>query len=98
MGEEIRRFIPVFLSDEKAPAVMSASANTACRAFRYDGAVYLLVCNTSDAVVRGLVKVKGTAGPLEDLLDGIAVKIDDGAISLSLPPMGVAMIRLKEAK
>ena len=98
VGEEIRRFIPVFLSDEKAPAVMSASANTACRAFRYDGAVYLLVCNTSDAVVRGLVKVKGTAGPLEDLLDGIAVKIDNGAISLSLPPMGVAMIRLKEAK
>ena len=102
VGEEIRRFMPVILSDEEAPEILSASANTACRAFRYDGAVYLLVCNTSDAEVKGKVKVKGevkeTAEALEDLLDGIAVKIDDGIISFSLPPMGVAMIRMKESK
>ena len=102
VGEEIKRFIPVFLSDEDAPAILSASANIASRAFRYDGAVYLLVCNTTEVKVEGKVKVKGevkgTAEALEDLLDGIAVKIEDGIISLSLPPMGVAMIRLKESK
>ena len=83
-------------------AILPASVNIACRAFRCDGAVYLLVCNTSEVKVEGKVKVKweekGTVEALEDLLYGIAVKIEDGIISLSLPPMGVAMIRLKESK
>ncbi len=93
-GEEIRRFIPVILSDEAAPEVVAEPADTACRAWRKDGVAYLLVCNTSAKDVEAKVGLSERFASAVDLLDGIPAEARADGVSVKLPPMGVAMFRL----
>lgn len=45
IGEEVREKFPVFLSDEPAPAVSLVTKDASVRAWRKDGAVWLLAVN-----------------------------------------------------
>ena len=94
-GEEIRRFIPVILSDETAPEVVSEPADTACRAWRKDGVAYLLVCNISAKAVEAKVVLSERFGSAKELLGGAAAAVRGNEVSASLPPMGVMMLRLE---
>ena len=94
VGEEIRRFIPVVLSDEAAPEVVAEPADTACRAWRKDGVAYLLVCNTSAKEVAAKVGLSERFATAVDRLDGIPAEARADGVSVKLPPMAVALMRL----
>ena len=95
VGEEIRRFIPVILSDEAAPQIVSEPADTACGAWRKGGTAYLLVCNTSEKAVRAQVGLSERFAAATELLCGGAAAVRGNVVSASLPPMGVSMFRLE---
>ena len=96
VGEEIRRFIPVILSDETAPQILSEPADTACRAWRKDGVAYLLVCNTSAKEVKAEVGLSERFAAATDLTGGGAAAVLGNVVLASLPPMGVSMFRLEK--
>lgn len=73
VGEEVKARIPIFLSEETAPAVELLTKDASVRAWRKDGAVWLLAVNP-------------TYGPkvVEFALEGFSQRR-----SVSLAPLGV---------
>ena len=95
-GEEIRRFIPVILSDEDAPEVVSTPVDMACRTWRKEGVTYLLVCNISAKPVVAKVGLSERFAAVEELLCGAEASVRGAEVSAVLPPIGVSMLRLEK--
>ena len=80
IGGEVKEKVPVFLSEETAPAITLITKDASVRAWRKDGEVWLLAVNPT---YRPKV--------VEFALEGIALPR-----SVSLEPLGVWFGKIKE--
>ena len=96
VSHEIARMFPVLLSIEACPKIAYQADLLACRAWVKDGELYLLACNLTDKPLEAEVSVAG--GPWRMVgceVGEPATMADDGKVHLSLPPIGVSLVRLR---
>ncbi|MBR2838287.1 MAG: hypothetical protein IKE55_05880 [Kiritimatiellae bacterium] len=96
VGEEVKRFIPVMLSVEPCASVLKEPANMSCRIWRWQERTYLLVCNTTREIANGEIVLSQRFSSVGSALDPAAPKLSGDRLSVSLKPMGVAMLRLED--
>ena len=96
---EVKRMIPVLLSVEEAPAVTDAPADMPVRAWASAGELFVLVCNPADVSRNVALSV---AGQRRLRLVGVEVgaaqdvKVSGNRLTMALPPLGVALVRLAD--
>lgn len=97
MAGEIRRLIPVLLSAEPVPAIsVAAPPAVETRAWRHDGAVYLLAVNGAAEPVVATVKVAGAFKGVEPQFGPAPRHGGDQGLVFTLPPLEPVMVRLAE--
>jgi len=96
VGEEVKKFIPVILSVEPCASVVKAPEKLACRIWKYQDRTYLLVCNTTREPVAGEIVLSKRFSAVHGALDAALPELNGTAVSVSLKPMGVAMLRLED--
>ena len=92
---EIKRFFPVFLSEDEPPAVSSDNIDVPIRAWRDGSSVYILAVNSVNTSSRAKIRVKCDCGALSAVLGVAPAFADDGSMVLELPALGVSLWRMK---
>ena len=93
VAKEIREQIPV-LTLEPGPAVAAKPERVRVRTWRDGDAVYALVCNSRPEPRTGTVRIEGRWASARTVF-GEGVTFADGALSLDMPNLGVAIVRLE---
>ena len=97
MAEEIKRYIPVMLSADPAPA--AACEGPSCletRVWRVGSDVYLLAVNSSSAAVTATVTLEGGCKDVKTEFGTAPVRAADGRLSFSFAPLEPVMVRLSK--
>ena len=95
VASEVRRFVPMMLSVEPAPAATCASPKAPFRVWRHEGAVWLLVCNADVKPLKTSVTFEGARfAKAVSALGTSKFALDGSRVDLDLKPMAVSMIRL----
>ena len=85
------------LLSKPGPAVKGASGNLVVRTYKGDDGVWLLACNTSRSPVRARLEVAGGADSASCAVGGGVRRAPDGSLAVDMPPMGVALVKVKES-
>lgn len=97
MAEEIKRYIPVLLSDEPAPApACEGPASVEVRAWRQGRSVYLLVVNGASAPAAATVSLGGALRVAQAEFGAAPRQGQDGKLSFALAPLEPVLVRLEE--
>ena len=97
MAEEVKRFVPVLLSAEPAPAVACEGDSTVeVRAWRKGGEVYLLAVNGGDGPASATVSVAGGFGSVRAEFGRAPAVREGGKLAFSFAPLEPVMVRLAE--
>lgn len=97
LGFEVKRYEDVFLTDEDAPKVKVvgiAPEWLAFKAWRLHGVIYLLAVNGTHAEMPVEFSVEGRFTRAIAEIGSAATVSDGGRVSVKLPPLGVAFMRL----
>lgn len=99
VAKEVKSFEPILLSGEEPPVVNGTANDICARAWRYDGAVYLVVANTTRRQAKGNVDVKADFKKITMLngSKGCGLK-NPHTVSVTLDGLGVAFVRLDIVK
>ena len=95
VGEEVRRYIPVLLSVEPAPAVAGAPAAWGVRTWRKDGATWLLVVNAQDKADAAELTLTEEFSEVAAEFGPAAEKTSTRTMRISLAPNEPALYRIK---
>ena len=95
VGEEVRRYIPVLLSVEPAPAVAGAPAAWGVRTWRKDGATWLLVVNAQDRADAAVLTLSDGFSEAAAEFGPAAEKTGANAMRVSLAPNEPAFYRIR---
>ena len=93
MAREIRDLIPVLLLDP-GPEVAEKPERVRVRTWRDGDAAYALVCNTHPEHRRGAVRINGEWRAASSVFGECVTFVDD-ALVLDMPPLGIAIVKLK---
>ena len=91
---EVKAHFDVLLS-EPGPAVKGTTANLVVRTYKGECGVWLLACNTSRRPVKARLEVAGGAAGASCAVGGGVRRAPDGSLSVDMPPMGVALVKMK---
>ena len=95
VAEEIRRFIPVILSVEPAPAVTcEGPSSVETRVWRSGADVYLLAVNGAAEPVRATVTVAGVFKSVTAEFGQVPANTGDGRLAYALAPLEPVLVRL----
>ena len=92
VAREVKGQMPVLLL-EPGPEVVSSPARVRARTWRDGANAYVLVCNTHPERRIGALRVKGAWKSCETVFGG-GVSLTDGALSLDMEPLAVAIVKL----
>ncbi len=94
--EEIAKFVPVLLSVDPTPAVVSSSPlRLSCRTWMKDGKLYLLACNLTTKPISETAELADGDWRLEGrCLDDGEVSVSGRRVKYELPAMGVSFVCL----
>jgi hypothetical protein len=96
MAGEIKRYIPVILSAERAPSVTcEGAAAVETRVWRRGKAVYLLAVNGGDEPVKTVVSVAGGFASVHAEFGCTPEKSEDGKLAFTFAPLEPVMVRLE---
>lgn len=87
----------ILLSAEKCPAVAASDEALACRAWKKDGALYVLACNVLDRPLVANVAISDGSWRAASADFGPMPKGDGRAFAFELPAFGVSFVRLMPA-
>ena len=92
----LKPFIPIFLSDDEPPVIESGITGKLCvRAWTKGPHSYLAVVNNTRAPLDGVIRLKDFAVASAKVLEGEAeVEVRNGALSVKLPEIGIAFVRI----
>lgn len=94
-AREIARFFDVILSVESAPTVTDVPSALRARSWRLGGETYVLVVNTTRERQQAQLRLSQRFGRGEAVLhEGAALK-GANRLDVSLPPLGIVMMKLK---
>ena len=94
VAREVKRAERILLLDP-GPKVAEKPDRVRVRTWRHGKGAYVLVCNTHPERRAGDVRIEGGWKKCKALFgDGVALK--DGALSLDMAPIGVAMVKLEQ--
>lgn len=95
LGEELKRFIPVMLSVEPAPAVTCEGPDSVeTRVWRLGGEVYLLAVNGGSEPVVATVTLSGGFSRMTAEFGHVPESKGNGRLACSLAPLEPLMVRL----
>jgi hypothetical protein len=95
VAQEVKSFEPILLSGEEPPVVTGTTKDICARAWRYDGAIYLIFANTTRKQVKGNVYVKADFSKITMLNGSKGCALTDShTVSVALDGLGVAFVRL----
>jgi hypothetical protein len=95
VASEIKRFVPVFLSE---PMRIEPVKGLSARAWRRKGEVWMLLCNATAAPVKAEFRPP-VAGVTERLMFGNgALKSSTDKVEADMPPYGIALLRFSAGK
>ena len=95
VAQEVKSFEPILLSGEEPPVVTGTTKDICARAWRYDGAIYLIFANTTRKHVKGNVYVKADFAKITMLNGSKGCTLTDShTVSVALDGLGVAFVRL----
>ena len=92
---EIKRLSPVLLSIESAPKVLEVTDDAIARTWRIGGEKYLAVAGVSGKGGKACVRIEGEYSSVTPELGPNGTLVAPGTLDLDMPPMGVAVLRLK---
>ena len=95
VGEEIRRYIPVLLSAESAPAVSGAPEEWCVRIWRKDCETWLLVVNAQDKASKAELSFSESFSAVSADFGSAAERTSSRTLSVSLSPNEPALYRIK---
>lgn len=97
MAAEIKRFIPVMLSVEPAPALaVEAPAAVETRVWRRGREVYLLAVNGADEPVEAKVRLPASFNSVEPQFGPAPANDGKGGLTFKLTPLEPVMVRLDD--
>ncbi len=97
MAGEIKRFIPVLLSVEPAPAANVTGPDTVeMRVWRVGREIYLLVVNAADAPAVATVSLSGGARHVRAEFGTAPAIARNGQLSFSLAPLEPVLVRVEQ--
>jgi len=95
VASEVKAMSPVLLSLEPAPQLTAVPKDLSTRTWRYQGADYLVACDLSGSGSTHSLSLDGDYSAVSCRAGAKAVLMSDGhSVSLTLPPYGVALVRL----
>ena len=95
MAEEVKRYIPVMLSAEPAPAVTyEGSASVEARVWRSGSDVYLLAVNSAAEPVTATVSVAGGCKSMQAEFGHAPARQGDSRLVYTFAPLEPVMVRL----
>jgi hypothetical protein len=94
VAREIKRAEKILLLDP-GPKVMAKPDRVRVRTWRHGEGAYALVCNTHPERRDGEVRIEGGWKRCKALFGG-GISIKEGALSLDMPPIGVAIVKLEK--
>lgn len=94
VAEEVKSMTPVLLSDEPAPRIVSDQKDLSLRSWRYEGNVYLVVCDLSGKGSTPNLRLEESYSAVSCREGAEVSLLGDGSLVLKLPPYGVAVVRL----
>ena len=95
MAEEIKRYIPVILSAEPAPAVTCEGPSTVeTRVWRSGKDVYVLAVNSAAAPATAAVTVSGGCKTVAAEFGKPPARTDDGRLAFAFAPLEPILVRL----
>ncbi|MBR4654114.1 MAG: hypothetical protein IKO72_12220 [Kiritimatiellae bacterium] len=83
------------LLSKPGPAVKGSSADLVVRTYKGEDGVWLLACNTSRRPVKARLEVAGGADGASCAMGGGVRRAPDGSLAVDMPPMGVALAKVK---
>lgn len=92
---EIKRLAPVLLSVESAPKVLEITDDAIARTWRFGGETYLAVAGFSGKGGKVRVMFEGEYSSAVSELGPNATLVATGTLDVEMPPIGVAVFRLK---
>lgn len=94
VAREVKSFESILLSGETPPSVACTTDDICVRAWRHEGAVYLVLSNTTRKQVKGAVQIDASLSTLA-MLNGSSgcVLKDSHTFSASIEGLGVAFVR-----
>lgn len=97
MAAEIKRYIPVLLSDEPAPLVTcDGPASVEVRVWRSGADIYLLAVNGAPEPVTAAVSIAGGCKGVHAEFGNAPERKDDGRLLYTLLPLEPVMVRLSQ--
>lgn len=94
---EVRRFVPVLLSDGVPPEVQGIPDSLGVRTFRNGSDVWVLVCNLEPRATKAELRIPGVSGSACPLLgDGVTGSAESLAVSLG--SYGLSLVNIKEKR
>ena len=94
VAREVKRAEKILLL-EPGPKVVVKPDRVRVRTWQRGGVAYVLVCNTHPERRAGEVRVEGSWKQCKALFGG-GVALKDGMLSLDMPPIGVAIVKLEK--
>ena len=99
VGEEIKRYIPVLLSDELSgfarPAMDSADGPLSVRVWRHEGDMWLLAVNSSDKPLDAQIDLSEKCASAAAAFGPVPKLVEDGRkLTVPLTPLEPALVRL----
>ena len=94
VAREVKRAEKILLLDP-GPKVVAKPDRVRVRTWRHGEGAYVLVCNTHPERRTGEVRVEGSWKRCKSLF-GSGISLNDGALSLDMPPIGVAIVKLEK--
>ena len=92
---EIAAVKDVILSVEQAPVLESVPGKLSVRTWRFNGKIYLLVCNASGRKLKSTLPLGGIKAKALDTIYGGGVSLDGkGGLSVDFPLEGYAFLSL----
>ena len=92
---EIKRLSPVLLSVEPAPKVLELTDDAIARTWRFGGETYLAVAGFSGKGGKVRARIEGEYSSVVSEIGPTAILAASGTLDLDMPPMGVAVLRVK---
>ena len=94
VAREVKRAEKILLLDP-GPRVMAKPDRVRVRTWQHCEGAYALVCNTHPERRVGEVRIEGGWKRCKTLFGG-GISLKDGALSLDMPPIGVAIVKLEK--
>ena len=99
VASEVRRHADMMLSVEPAPAAKCDDRRVLFRVWRYEGNVWLLVCNTERTPLKATVSFDGAEfAKGVSALGASRFALSGGRLAFELQPIGVSLVRLEPAE